>query len=322
MRWRSPQFLVIAFLGAGICNANAEEFRPPRLISQPGNYAACRTIGSPDFGETRDVKMDFSIDSHGVADKPGLPKDSPEWLESLAACAMAWTRFEPEIWDGEAIRTPAVMKLALARLQGTGSDEFAVVGVSDLVTPPRFNPKTRSQALHCVPGSASVDRNSRTVFRLTVAADGRIAKVEPPIGAELWMEELGRCLIEKARLIPGSRDGIAAESQVALPIALFSGSKSEDLESARPPTDPAQFEAALRACYPPDQAAMGSVHFKFDVNADGSVSDARLIQSSGDALLDKAGACILPRLRFEPTKRDGKPVKSNITWELPVRPPR
>ena len=98
---------------------------------------------------------------------------------------------------------------------------------------------------------------------------------------------------------------------------------SGDITEPKPPPDPEELEAAYRACYPHEtHFESASNYYSFDVDLDGSLNNVKLIRGSGDARLDQAGACILGNLRFSPLMHGNQAMKSNVTWELPIRPPR
>ncbi len=83
-----------------------------------------------------------------------------------------------------------------------------------------------------------------------------------------------------------------------------------------------EVEGAYRACYPPDTLAMTSAFYTFDIATNGKLKNPKVIKSSGNPRLDEVGKCILDLLEFKPMMRNGQPIRSQATWELPLRPPR
>ena len=59
----------------------------------------------------------------------------------------------------------------------------------------------------------------------------------------------------------------------------------------------------------------------FLVGSDGTVREARLLKSSGHAILDQAAEAALRLCRFRPTLKDGQPVAAwqpvQYAWALP-----
>ena len=53
----------------------------------------------------------------------------------------------------------------------------------------------------------------------------------------------------------------------------------------------------------------------------GHVRRADLLESSGNAALDQAGACILRSLAFVAARRNGRAVEATLNWPILVRPP-
>lgn len=321
MAWRRS-LAFVAVLGAWAAAVGAQDFRPLKMRLHTVDFTHCRTVASGDSGSPLDVTVSLKIGTDGAVQEFELPKGSPAWLGDLASCAVKGLEFEPEIRHDDAVSTSAQVQLTTTSAQGSQSKEFAVATIGMLITPPRFSGNPSRVLERCLPLDTPWDRMSKSVLTVTVAPDGNIESIEPLVGAPAWLERTANCLQENFKFYPGTRDGVAVTAQAKLPITLRPDDSSSEFQTPKPPSDPQQIEVAYRDCYPADQAAMGSVFFSFDVNIDGSVSNARMVRGSGDPLLDRAGACILPRLRFEPARRGKMPIKSNVTWELPVRPPR
>jgi protein TonB len=67
-----------------------------------------------------------------------------------------------------------------------------------------------------------------------------------------------------------------------------------------------------RPAYPTDALraeATGVVTMRFLIGIDGTVRDAKLAKSSGNASLDQAAINALSKCRFKPAEVDGKPVE-------------
>jgi len=81
-----------------------------------------------------------------------------------------------------------------------------------------------------------------------------------------------------------------------------------------PPMRPQQAPASgcVRPAYPTDALraeATGVVTMLFLIGVDGTVRDAKLSKSSGNASLDQAAVNSLSKCRFKPAEVDGKPVE-------------
>jgi len=76
---------------------------------------------------------------------------------------------------------------------------------------------------------------------------------------------------------------------------------------------PPQPRRNIRPDYPREsrqRGERGDVTLEIDVNGEGAVDDARVVQSSGFPLLDEAAAKAARAARFTPAKSGGKPVPS------------
>lgn len=74
--------------------------------------------------------------------------------------------------------------------------------------------------------------------------------------------------------------------------------------------------AAISACYPSASRRLseeGRVVATITVGADGKAGAVSVTQSSGFPRLDAAIECVVRRLPFEPGKRDGQPVDSQVS---------
>ena len=292
-----------------------------RLATAPAEFGDCRTVVSGDTDPPRDIIASFKIDEFGMLESVELADDPRGWQKTLASCALSHVVFDPELREGEPKPSSGAVTLTVVPTQGGVDNEFVVESVGELTTPPRLRARVGDTLGNCIPRDAPRNQASRVKIMLTISAEGQIAAAELPAGTESWVTRTFECLRSRIKLYPGSRNGLPVETKVAMPM-LLNEYGDQEISPASPPTDRELVESAYRACYPSSEMTSGTVVFKFDVNVDGSVSNAKVVKPSGDPVLDKAAACILPRLRFAPTKRGGKPIRSNITWELPVRPPR
>jgi len=85
---------------------------------------------------------------------------------------------------------------------------------------------------------------------------------------------------------------------------------------ARFKSRPDRISAAISACYPSASRRLseeGRVVATITVAADGKAGGVTVTQSSGFPRLDAAISCVVGRLPFEPGKRDGQPVDSQVS---------
>jgi periplasmic protein TonB len=85
---------------------------------------------------------------------------------------------------------------------------------------------------------------------------------------------------------------------------------------ARFKSRPDRIMAAISACYPSASRRLseeGRVVATVTVGADGKAGAVNVTQSSGFPRLDAAVECVVRRLPFEPGKRDGQPVDSQVS---------
>jgi periplasmic protein TonB len=85
---------------------------------------------------------------------------------------------------------------------------------------------------------------------------------------------------------------------------------------ARFKSRPDRISAAINACYPSASRRLseeGRVVATITVAADGKAGTVNVTQSSGFPRLDAAIECVVRRLPFEPGKRDGQPVDSQVS---------
>jgi bla regulator protein BlaR1 len=75
----------------------------------------------------------------------------------------------------------------------------------------------------------------------------------------------------------------------------------------------AQFNSCAKPAYPAEayaRRAEGTVTLRFLIDTDGSVADALVAKSSGDASLDEAARAAIAKCHFKPAIADGKPARA------------
>jgi len=144
-----------------------------------------------------------------------------------------------------------------------------------------------------------------------------------PGGTLEWMQEAVKCVADRLEFYPARLRTELLESWTMLPLS-FGLSDVQHLEAEieppRPRSDEAAILAAYRKCYPAGQTAMVTIRYRITVAKTGRVRKAELLESSGNAALDEAGACILRSLVFHPARRNVRDVESTLNWAVLVRP--
>jgi len=197
---------------------------------------------------------------------------------------------------------------------------------SSVITPPTaIGPEDGYPGCYPI-GSVIRGREGRVEAQVTILPDGRVGNVELPAGTPPWIEDAALCMIKRIRFTPGLLDGVPVEAEATLPITLglkgVDGQAPPDLGIPQLRSTPEVVEAAYEACYPPGLTDEVTVHYRFTIGIDGRVGGPRAIRGSGDPRLDKAGACVLRKLRFTPPVRGSQAVKATVAMDIFVRPGR
>lgn len=316
------QISIVGFLLPILADASSEDFVPARISGGMDDALTCQASTEARDELPRQFFSTFTITRKGTAEKRTLPDNTPPSVEALTNCVLDRLTFKPEVSQFAKAGVRATIRLDVEVIDAGDTRRIGVREVGPLITPPRHRVSPSDALERCVSAHYPKSGASRFVIKMTISADGTVIAMEPPAGAPAWVTEVADCMKPDLLLLPGTRDGAAVESQASMPVVLHAEDRLGNLSYPKPPSDSQHIEDAYSACYPPDQAAMATVTFSFDVETDGSTSGAKIVRGSGDDILDKAAACILARLRFSPMTRDGRAVKANITWDLPVRPPR
>lgn len=218
----------------------------------------------------------------------------------------------------------AVMAAILGAPEATPPPETtsAVSGTK----PPRILPSNQAAINNCY--SRTGQRRGgegRTLVEVTIAPDGSAGDVKFAPGIVPWQEQTARCVISQMKFEPGMHDGVPVAAQVKFPIQF---SIKDDMGSTSLVTEPRlrstheEIEDAYRACYPPDTVSVARPQYSVTFDSRGSVTASTLVESSGDPSLDRAGLCMFERVKFDPAKRDDKPVGTTLTLPMLVRPPK
>lgn len=312
--------VIVAVQAAAAGDFVMPKFAAPRISHLPQSFEECFAQPAPVSGHEEAIYAKLTIKADGMLKEFSLPDDSPRWMKGLADCALAKLQFSPGTWDGVAAESRASVMLKFRAHFAEDSFGIGIEQVGPLVTYPRLVRLPEGTA-DCFPASLARRGNvARFVVSLTILPDGRVTNVTLPVGSEAWHGETARCVLERIAFIPGTRDGFPVEAQASLPIVYEAGSGEVSTPELRSSNE--ELEAAYRACYPLDLASIASAFYRFDIATNGRVSNPKVVKGSGDPRLDAAGACILIMLEFKPLLQSGRGIRSSVTWELPIRPPR
>jgi len=157
-----------------------------------------------------------------------------------------------------------------------------------------------------------------------VGKDGRVLETVLPVGVLPWMEEAANCLKERLDFYPARLRLEAVDSWIMVPVDFNLTRGQHERVRLDPPTVRSGDEKILEAyreCYPAGRSDEARINYRITASDGGRVRKAEVVTSSGDPVLDEAGACILRRLFFVPARRNGINVESTVAWPILVRPP-
>lgn len=290
-------------------------FGAPRLLHPPQRFDECRS--QPGVVLRDEMQISLVIAADGTVKEIKASDDEPGWVKKLADCAVARLRFAAGTRDDLPEESTASVTF---KLRARSSGEAGVVEIDSmgpLVTPPRMHIVHDRKS--CFPQHLA-GGVGRFMVTLTVMPDGSVTNLTLPTGSEPWVKKTARCLLDRTRFSPGTVNGVPAQAQASVPVVYKSregGVTAPELRSSNQ-----EIEAAYRDCYPNDLVTIASAFYKFTISTNGRVSNPRLVKGTGDPRLDAAGLCIMPKLEFTPFMQDGRAIRSTVTWELPMRPPR
>ena len=218
----------------------------------------------------------------------------------------------------------AVMAAILGAPAAPPSPETASVVAG--TTPPRILPANQAAINNCYSGyGRRLGGEPRTIVGVTVAPDGSVGEVTFEPGTLPWQQQTARCIVSQTKFEPAVRNGVPVAATVQLPIQFSLRDLEGHTTFASDPrlrSTPEEIEDAYRACYPPDMASIARPQYDVTIDARGKVTASILVESSGDASMDRAGHCMFERIRFDPATRDDRPVSATLTLPMLVRPPK
>jgi TonB family protein len=277
------------------------------LIGTVGAAAReCRRLHDPNSYIDDSVVADITVDPQGQPTGVVFPEGARGTLEQLALCTAIKLRFKPVVRDGVARGGSTRMTLSFQ-------------------LPPSIKRYDGGLAYRCSRKALpDPDIAARFVIEVTISDTGWVLGHQMPPDAEPWMDKMAGCVLKALEFNPARRNSRPVEATVTIPIVTGpEGIRTSLREIVRPRPGSTDDEIldAYRKCYPPGMTAEARVSYRITVSTLGRVLRTEVIEGSGNARLDEAGACILKELRFEPATVDGVLIQTTIGWPLLVRPP-
>lgn len=274
-----------------------------------GPLASCLPPGHTRSDLPDEVQVDITISAEGKAKDLRFPAGVAPWQQATVACILNQIGFEPAIRDGVPIASEVTAPLVFR-----SSD-------NPIVTPASLD-RVESEAFSdCYSQAARrAGAEGEVKLELVVGPDGRVSHHELQPGIEPWQRSTAECIIPRLRFKPATRDDVPVSSKVEFPLT-FSLVGSGPLTLAKLAASEAEVSDAVRRCYPTGRSDVVTPHYRVTVNVRGWPSQVVLVKTAGDKEFDKAGACAIKLLRFEPAKRGEQPVMSTLLVPLQLKPP-
>jgi TonB family protein len=289
---------------------------PPRPLGSPSNATDnCFRLHSRDGEVSGEADVTVSVSAAGRVTGASSAPGTPEPLASAAQCVAVTMKFEPALdANGQPVPGKSVVSVGFP-------------------TPPQLRQDLERAIQYCQPAiqpAFALGRTGNNAFEGTldllvkVGRDGGVLETVLPEGVLPWMEAAASCLKERLDFYPARLRLEAVESWIMVPVDFNLTRGQHERVRLDPPTVRSGDEKILeayRACYPPGRSDEARINYRITVTDGGRVRKAEVVASSGDAVLDEAGACILRRLHFVPARRNGVNVESTVAWPILVRPP-
>lgn len=285
---------------------------PPRpLASPPDATDNCYRLHSRDGEVSGEADVTVSVSAEGRVTGAASAPGTPDPLASAAQCVAVTMKFEPAL-DGDGQPVPGK----------------ALVSVG-FPTPPQLRQDLERAIQYCQPAlqplvSLNNAYEGTLDLLVKVGKDGRVLETVLPEGVLPWMEAAASCLKDRLDFYPARLRLEAVESWIMIPVDFNLTRGQHERVRLDPPTVRSGDEKILEAyreCYPPGRSDEARINYRITVTDGGRVRKAEVVSSSGDAVLDEAGACILRRIIFVPARRNGVNVEATLAWPILVRPP-
>lgn len=288
---------------------------------------------------TGEVEILVAVGSDGVATSVTTPPGTLDRIAAAAQCVGVRLKYRPGRRDGQPAAGQLVLAIQFPSLPELRGELQRVVDYChapwseaevELGTRVRnaFGLPVRNQRAQEMDGrvGASDSRALEGSVNLLarVGKDGKIKEYQLPGGVLPWMQDAVKCVADRLEFYPARLRTYPAESWTLLPLTFGLSDEQHLGAEITPPSarsDEAAIIAAYRKCYPAGRTEVARIPYRITVARNGRVRRAEVLESSGDAALDAAGACILRNLSFVAARRNGHPVESTLNWPILVRPP-
>lgn len=193
------------------------------------------------------------------------------------------------------------------------------------VVPPRLEAPYPCQFPH---SAVYAHPTGPTIVTFTITARGSVtnAAVVMSSGSNVVDEAVRNC-VSSFIYAPAIRDGQPIDVTWAYGYTLtVSNSYGTHAPPGLPPDAPqgtklvmmpvAKYRSSVGSCENWHGDAAHSVLVAFDVEPDGSVKNASVARSSGDAAIDKDAVDCVSRRDYKPATSDGQPIEIRVTSEL------
>jgi TonB family protein len=329
--------LVAATMATPVSSAESRE--PVVASDLVENTLACYANHAATGPLTGSVEIAVMVGADGRATSVTTPAGTPDRMAAAAQCVGARLAYQPALSDGEPVTGRVVLTVefpTLPEVRGelqrvvdychapwTDADVRLGTTVRNAAGFPVRNRRTDEMDARVASArSNALEGSVNLVAR--VGKDGKIKDYQLPGGTLEWMQDAVKCVADRLEFYPARLRTALLESWTLVPLS-FGLSDVQHLEAEieppRPRSDEASILAAYRKCYPAGQTAMVTIHYRITVAKTGRVRKAELLEPSGNAALDAAGACILRSLVFFPARRGVRDVESTLNWPILVRPP-
>jgi len=273
------------------------------------------------------VDVTVTVGADGRAISATTSSAVPERLAAAAQCVGTRLQYRPALAEGQPVAGSLVLPVEFPNLPTVRGELQRVVDYCHA-------PWSESEVWLGTKESSEMDgrlaaSDPRALegsvnLIARVGKDGKIKDYELPGGVLPWMQDAVKCVADRLEFFPARLRTQAVESWTLVPLTFGLSTEQHlgaEITPPRPRSDEASILASYRKCYPEGQTAMLTIAYRITVAKTGRVRRADLIESSGNAALDKAGACILRDLAFVAARRNGRAVESTLNWPILVRPP-
>lgn len=285
-----------------------------------GNYARSGPL-------TGAVDVTVAVGADGHATSAATPAGTVERLAAAAQCVGTRLQYRPARADGKPVAGSVVVPVEFPNLPAVRGELQSVVDYCHapwsesevwLGTQERGEMDARVGSADSRALEGSVNLLAR------VGKDGKIQEYELPGGVLPWMQDAVKCVSRRLEFYPARLRTQLVQSWVLVPLTFGLSDEQHlgaEITPPRPRSDDETILGAYRKCYPSGETATSTIAYRITVAKTGRVRRAELLESSGNAALDEAGACILRSLAFVAARRNGRAVEATLNWPILVRPP-